>query len=192
MSIYKKVDDRILGVIEMSDERGLAKAREIMERIHKRDLYQFIGELKDADNKNITPKKTMFEDTKEECLTAENLVIIEHKYDYGKKEHNPLKFIRFYRKDDDSKAVLLGDEEMPPNLPARIQWRDVRLYTRYNKFSSKDEIQRIKNLVKQKINEQINKQTPITQKRPAEDTPRGGGKRHAGSSEDQVNRKLKL
>ena len=51
MSIYKKVDDRIFGDIERSKESGLTKAREIMERIHRRDIYLCVGVIQDAGNK---------------------------------------------------------------------------------------------------------------------------------------------
>ena len=89
---------------------------------------------------------------------------------------------------------------MPPNIPKRIQWRDIRLYTRYNEFEKgkkEEEIQQVKVWVEQKINEQ---ETPKRKKRRAEHAPSMGGKKQrqagssgeAGSSGDREKAKSKL
>ena len=51
MSIYKKLDDTILGMIARSEGEELQTARDILHRIKTRDLYQCIGEILDADRK---------------------------------------------------------------------------------------------------------------------------------------------
>ena len=49
MDIYSRVDDRIIGDIARSKEKGLEKARQILEKIQKRQVYWRIGEIRDSE-----------------------------------------------------------------------------------------------------------------------------------------------
>lgn len=50
MSIYSQLDDHIVGAIARSKGAELQKARDIIKRIKRRDLYQCVGEILDADS----------------------------------------------------------------------------------------------------------------------------------------------
>ena len=46
MEYFYQLDDSILQIIEFMDDIELSNSKNILERIKKRDLYQYIGEIK--------------------------------------------------------------------------------------------------------------------------------------------------
>ncbi|XP_053466310.1 deoxynucleoside triphosphate triphosphohydrolase SAMHD1 isoform X2 [Ictalurus furcatus] len=115
---YLKLTDNILQEIKGSSEN----AKEIINRIEKRDLYSFVDSriFKPKELKVLNDPKQQMENVKEKveswlkCIQKPNLSETDFrvrliKIDYGKEGENPIDSLRFYRKDEKDKGVKLLD-----------------------------------------------------------------------------------
>ncbi|XP_049326802.1 deoxynucleoside triphosphate triphosphohydrolase SAMHD1-like [Astyanax mexicanus] len=134
-SAYMKLTDFILQQILDSTDPELSTAREIVERLSKRDLYKFI------DGKTCKPKDVKHLDSAEKWkaklvawvehakkeaggqqtqFTAEDFIIMPVKINYGKNEDNPIGCLRFYKKDKTDKPIRLSKDEVSYLLPEKF------------------------------------------------------------------------
>uniref|UniRef100_A0A3Q3GNL1 Deoxynucleoside triphosphate triphosphohydrolase SAMHD1 n=1 Tax=Kryptolebias marmoratus TaxID=37003 RepID=A0A3Q3GNL1_KRYMA len=113
------------------DFSGVKEAREILQKILKRDLYRFLGQvqpgdvLKDITEKTGELKRELAEAAVE--LNADDFEIDVVNIDYGKKEENPIDYVRFFHKDDPTIAVK-SNKEGSKLLPAKFAEQQIRVY----------------------------------------------------------------
>jgi deoxynucleoside triphosphate triphosphohydrolase SAMHD1 len=109
---FIRLKDCILNQILYSDDVALCKAKELVKRIYKRDLYKFVGEktcvgsssqlydkflnLKEEDILNCASN----EGYKEEQITYGDIKIMKCQLDFGKGEEDPIEYVKFYHKDN--------------------------------------------------------------------------------------------
>ncbi|KAI4892455.1 hypothetical protein NFI96_021960, partial [Prochilodus magdalenae] len=121
---YIKLTDDILQQILCSSSENLTAAQSIIERILKRDLYKLIGQktFKQKEHLNSATNlskmlKTWVDNVKKvpscQLLTTEDFRVLPIRFNYGKKEKNPIEFLRFYSKDDPDTSKPLCKEEVP-------------------------------------------------------------------------------
>ncbi|XP_047005988.1 deoxynucleoside triphosphate triphosphohydrolase SAMHD1 isoform X4 [Ictalurus punctatus] len=125
---YLKLTDNILQEIKGSSE----KAKEIINRIEKRDLYSFVDsrifksdELKDL---NDAQKQEKWQKWIEEKSDKDKLTVKTAKLNYGKEEEDPIKHLRFYRKNNPDAAVELEEHEVSYLLPKSFAEIKVMLF----------------------------------------------------------------
>jgi HD superfamily phosphohydrolase len=103
--LFVELKDSILTEILYSEKVELYKAKEIIKRIQKRDLYKFVGEYVCTSNSNNLEK---FINIKEEdiinCATnncgveldREDIKIMKYNLNLGKGDEDPVSYVKFY------------------------------------------------------------------------------------------------
>ncbi|KAL7839233.1 hypothetical protein SRHO_G00258910 [Serrasalmus rhombeus] len=140
---FMTLTDDILQQINRSTEPQLEKAREIIDRILNRDLYRFIGEetfgpneLKHMDDKKwqetlAASLKKLREKDDDQCLNSVHFKTQCINFNYGKQEKDPIKFLRFYSKDDPVTPVevsSLSKKKVSFLLPQKFAETKVMLF----------------------------------------------------------------
>ncbi|XP_071173860.1 deoxynucleoside triphosphate triphosphohydrolase SAMHD1-like isoform X2 [Mytilus edulis] len=132
---YTNLNDSIFHVILMSTDKELAKSREILQRIERRQLYKCVGETTPTEGKtkdDVTKIKaeimSCVDEDSREMLQAHDLVVHLVYLDYGMKSENPIKNVRFYNKNDVTKAVILDKHHVSLMLPGVFAEQLIRLY----------------------------------------------------------------
>ncbi|KIJ58839.1 hypothetical protein HYDPIDRAFT_101908 [Hydnomerulius pinastri MD-312] len=147
---YLFLTDNLLNKIEESTEKELETAREIVERIHTRDLYKcvdykvFSHDDKDMVKRNITPEKIVeiaksgvLEGVDEELvtqLTTNHVAVNCSKLHYGKDEKNPLDFVTFYSKKKPDWCGKADHSDISLLMPSSFAEVWLRIYTKDGKF----------------------------------------------------------
>ncbi|KAF0526940.1 HD phosphohydrolase domain-containing protein [Gigaspora margarita] len=141
---YIQLSDSIFYEIEYSKDKELTGSKEIIEQIKKRKLYKLVDEFltekkEDSEKKKINEKII-------NCIknVDHNDIIIDWlSFDYGKKDKNPVKFVKFYDFDDDKKPFQvkkIKKEDVSYFLPTVYKEEIVRIYLRTKKNDKKDEL----------------------------------------------------
>lgn len=100
---YGMLNDSILKTIHSSKNVGLHKAKQIVDRIYKRDLYKYVGELiTHPDGKNFDRYANLTEDdilnysSSDFQLERGDVKILKLKMNFGKDKEDPSKCVKFY------------------------------------------------------------------------------------------------
>ncbi|XP_050399002.1 deoxynucleoside triphosphate triphosphohydrolase SAMHD1 [Patella vulgata] len=126
---YKKLDDTIFQRIMWSTEPELQGARDLIDRIQKRQLYKCVGaaqrpEHLDKEKEKEVPKEiAKFAKLEPECLKLSRV-----HYDYGMKSQDPVSHTRFYSKDKPNVCLELCPEQGPQMLPKHFQVDMIRIF----------------------------------------------------------------
>ncbi|XP_061082910.1 deoxynucleoside triphosphate triphosphohydrolase SAMHD1-like [Conger conger] len=138
MEAYTKLTDHIFQEILNSSSPELAEARAILQNINCRKLYKFLGKIR--------PKNPVA-DTSDECtrmaasiaqalpdsrrsvtLQAEDFEVTIINMDYGMKNHNLIKNVYFYTKNDPTNARIINEDEVSQLLPKTFAEQLIRVY----------------------------------------------------------------
>lgn len=135
-SVYTYLTDSVLNQIVSESMRApedldLKASKEIVERIHRRDLYKCIGVIiPDEKEKGLKYCETIKQEIIKNCVSLMDvdLELDEITFNYGMNEENPIKYYRFFNK----QGKLVSQDEMKKYgstlLPASFQEREVRVY----------------------------------------------------------------
>lgn len=132
---YTRLNDSILNILLMSTENDLKETRNILQRIERRDLYKCVGETTptegktkdDVDKIKVEIMSHLPKESKN-MLHQNDLVVHLVYLDYGMKAENPIKNVRFYNKNDVTKAVSLDKQHVSLMLPGVFAEQLIRLY----------------------------------------------------------------
>ncbi|XP_071777168.2 deoxynucleoside triphosphate triphosphohydrolase SAMHD1-like [Centroberyx gerrardi] len=136
MEAYTKLTDHVFEQILNSSSSELAESRQILQNIVYRRLYTFVGQ---------TQANIPMEDNQDEweravatseppCtiqgvnLKPEDFVVSVINMDYGMKEENPINNVRFYCKNDPTKAMKIRENQVSKLLPERFAERLIRVH----------------------------------------------------------------
>uniref|UniRef100_A0A673Z4R7 Deoxynucleoside triphosphate triphosphohydrolase SAMHD1 n=1 Tax=Salmo trutta TaxID=8032 RepID=A0A673Z4R7_SALTR len=111
MEAYTKLTDHVFEQILYSSSSELAEAREILQNITCRRLYKCVGQTQ-AEEEDILPG-----------LTSGIINM-----DWGMKEENPINNMRFYCKNDPTKAYHICKDQVSKLLPERFAEQLIRVY----------------------------------------------------------------
>ncbi|KAJ8041239.1 Deoxynucleoside triphosphate triphosphohydrolase SAMHD1 [Holothuria leucospilota] len=149
MEAYSKLTDHVMWMILTSTDKKLDKARQLIDRIMKRDLYICVGQtqLKKNVQSNETPSKLVSqlidikkEDSEREIydllnreakekIAPDDIVVHIASYSYGMGEKDPVEHVKFYPKSDPSVTVeirkLIDRDSMA--LPRQFSERCLRV-----------------------------------------------------------------
>ncbi|CAL9101633.1 unnamed protein product [Musa textilis] len=133
---FWKLDDTILKTIEFADSRKLKESRNIIQRIRRRDLYQFCNEYavpkdKLEHFKDVTPQDVVCSQKANGVqLKVEDIAVSNVKIDLTRGKHNPLESISFFKDYHSVKKFSITDDRISHLLPASCQDRIVRVYAK--------------------------------------------------------------
>ncbi|KAA3482964.1 deoxynucleoside triphosphate triphosphohydrolase SAMHD1-like protein isoform X3 [Gossypium australe] len=146
---FWKLDDSILRQIETSDKQELKKARDLVLRIRRRDLYQFCNEFavpkdKQEHFKDITPQDIVCSQKNGDTpLNEEDISVSIVKIDLTRGRSNPLErfgvallacistsSIKFFQDYESDYKFPIRDERISHLLPAFCQDMIVRVYSK--------------------------------------------------------------
>ncbi len=142
--LFVELNDSILSEILYSDNSELNAAKDIIKRLHRRDLYKFVGEYI-CNSKNASLEK--FLNLKEEdivncsCsgddqLLKDDIKIMKYNLNLGKGEEDPLKYVKFYdNKNYPLKSKNLDKSEISYMMSNNFTEIIVRVYVKdYSKL----------------------------------------------------------
>jgi deoxynucleoside triphosphate triphosphohydrolase SAMHD1 len=141
---FIKLDDSIVKQIEFSSEPELQKARDIIKRLRKRDLYVFVNEytvpaeylndFKDVTAEDITTCQNS-NGGSSSCafpggLKPEMLIVHNVKIDYSMKAEDPVSKVKFFQNWTDEESFNIERGKVSSLLPTNFLERKVRVYSR--------------------------------------------------------------
>ncbi|XP_058499135.1 deoxynucleoside triphosphate triphosphohydrolase SAMHD1-like isoform X1 [Solea solea] len=150
MEAYTKLTDHVFEQILHSSSKELAEARQILRNIVCRRLYKCLGrthpqeplEVVTEEKKNIW-KKELAEafpqnNTRGVNLNPEDFEISVIGMDYGMKEKNPINKVRFYCKEDPTKAIKIVKKQVSKLLPEQFAEQLITVYFKKTDDTSLD------------------------------------------------------
>ncbi|XP_062106836.1 uncharacterized protein LOC133818136 [Humulus lupulus] len=135
-SEYWKLDDTIIKTIEIAPQQELKESRDLVQRIRRRNLYQFCNEYavpKDKlDNyKNVTAQDIICSQINGGViLREEDLVVCNIKIDLTRGRHNPFENIHFFQDYESEEKLSIANERISHLLPTSYQDLIVRVYAK--------------------------------------------------------------
>ncbi|PON59332.1 Ribonuclease Y [Parasponia andersonii] len=135
-SLFWKLDDSILKIIESTSRQELKDAQNLIQRIRRRDLYQFCNEFsvpkEEIDYfKEITPQDIICSQKAGRfTLTEEDVAVSNVKIDLTRGTDNPLQSIKFFKDYESNETFSIQDDRISHLLPAFYQDRIVRVYSK--------------------------------------------------------------
>nr|XP_029132376.1 deoxynucleoside triphosphate triphosphohydrolase SAMHD1-like [Labrus bergylta] len=149
MVAYTKLTDYVFEQILNSSSDDLKEARQILQNIVYRRLYKCLGQTQAE--KPITVNQETLRRWEEKlaksipqngpqdvCLQPEDFVVRVIKMDYGMKEQNPINNVRFYCKDDPTKAFQIRKNQVSKLLPEQFTEQHIRAYCKKTDKKSLD------------------------------------------------------
>ncbi|KAJ4962045.1 hypothetical protein NE237_021955 [Protea cynaroides] len=133
---FWKLDDTILKRIEIDTSDELKDSRDLIQRIRRRDLYQYCNEFavprdKLEHFKAVTPQDIVCsQKSSEATLREEDVVVSNVKIDLTRGRHNPLESIKFFKDYNSNEKFGVKDECISHLLPASNQDMIVRVYAK--------------------------------------------------------------
>ncbi|XP_072043619.1 deoxynucleoside triphosphate triphosphohydrolase SAMHD1-like [Amphiura filiformis] len=192
MEDYLQMTDHILNdiaklAVEKQDPayKAIEEMQDILNHIKIRKLYTLIGSVTKGNlsekvdveeiKKQILEKRGMKEEYKK-YIKKDNLVVITHRLDYGKKE--PLAEAFFFEKDGTVK--LLSEDEKPINFKETAQSHSIHVYSK--EYIADDTlVEGIKKFVEPTVRRYVENLTPAA-----------GTERRASTSFGPAKRKLEM
>ncbi|XP_024014723.1 deoxynucleoside triphosphate triphosphohydrolase SAMHD1 homolog isoform X1 [Eutrema salsugineum] len=135
-SQYLLLDDTILKTIELSPDKELAEAKDLLLRIRRRQLYQFCNEYAVPKDKIDHFKAVTAQDIicsqKHTSLTLkeEDIAVTNVKIDLARGKENPLECIHFFKDYESEEKFVIPDERVSHLLPTTYQDMIVRVYAK--------------------------------------------------------------
>ncbi|XP_071233638.1 deoxynucleoside triphosphate triphosphohydrolase SAMHD1-like [Salvelinus alpinus] len=137
MEAYTKLTDRVFEQILYSSSPALAEAREILQNITCRRLYKCVGEAQAREPLEVSQEMLLdwpgwvaraLNDHPNVTLQPEDFVVNIINMDWGMKEKNPIDNVRFYSKNDPTKAFPIPQDQVSKLLPECFAEQIIRVY----------------------------------------------------------------
>lgn len=139
MVAYTKLTDNVFEQILNSSSPELAEAKQILHNIVCRRLYKCLGQTTSETSILVTQEtiKSLEADlarsipqsgTQDVNLQPEDFVVSVIVMDYGMKEKNPINNVRFYCKNDVTKAIQIRKNQVSKLLPEHFVEQLIRVY----------------------------------------------------------------
>uniref|UniRef100_A0AAX7VML1 Deoxynucleoside triphosphate triphosphohydrolase SAMHD1 n=1 Tax=Astatotilapia calliptera TaxID=8154 RepID=A0AAX7VML1_ASTCA len=136
MVAYTKLTDNVFEQILNSSSPELAEAKQILHNIVCRRLYKCLGQTT-SETSILETIKSLEADlarsipqsgTQDVNLQPEDFVVSVIVMDYGMKEKNPINNVRFYCKNDMTKAIQIRKNQVSKLLPEQFVEQLIRVY----------------------------------------------------------------
>lgn len=130
---YVQFTDLVINRIKRSKDPLLRESQEIIDRIQKRNLYQYVDGffLKELQWKDYFQAQDVANHSPSGTLTAEDIILLPTKYDYGCGTNFPIDRMSFYRSDLNLEIIdKVNDFEYGLSKPQRNQEPYMRIFVR--------------------------------------------------------------
>ncbi|CAF4222763.1 unnamed protein product [Rotaria magnacalcarata] len=138
MYTFSQVDDHIVTLIKHSYHPNMDKAKEILEKIERREIYRYIGnthikftadfQKKECQNACHDIIKYCHFNENQSHITENDLVIQTVDLTCGDRGEDPIQNMWFYTKISPNKATKISKEQVSTFLPQTFREHDLRLY----------------------------------------------------------------
>ncbi|XP_043984764.1 deoxynucleoside triphosphate triphosphohydrolase SAMHD1 [Gambusia affinis] len=139
MVAYTKLTDNVFEQILNSSNQKLAESRLILNKIICRQLYKCLGQTQPDKALTVTQENIHIWEAElaqsiphsgspDVDLQPGDFVVSVITMDYGMKEKNPINNVRFYCKDDPTKAIKINKNQVSKLLPERFAEQLIRVY----------------------------------------------------------------
>ncbi|OQS07910.1 hypothetical protein THRCLA_00096, partial [Thraustotheca clavata] len=135
---FQYMTDHIIKVIECSKDASLQSARDIIKRIRRRQLYEFVDEyLVPAYLTNKIPKVQASDIA---CagnalgvdLNVNDIIVYDGRLNYNLKDKNPVDMVSFYTSSNKDEKFHTPKQEVSLLFPEKFEERILRIYSRSN------------------------------------------------------------
>ena len=128
------ITDNIIDKIEESNNPNLKKSKELIKRLYKRDLYEFIDEY-------IIPTELVYKIPKIKSidisthnmsdinLNSEEIIIYDNKLNFNLSNKNPVNNVYFYNSSNKNKKIKKNENDVSLLLPNVYEERIIRVYS---------------------------------------------------------------
>ncbi|XP_042498660.1 deoxynucleoside triphosphate triphosphohydrolase SAMHD1 homolog [Macadamia integrifolia] len=133
---FWKLDDTILKRIETDTSDELRVSRDLIQRIRRRDLYQYCNEfavpIDELEHfKPVTAQDIVCsQKSSEVTLREEDVIVSNVKIDLTRGRRSPLESIKFFQDYDSNEKLSIKEEDISLLLPASYQDMIVRVYAK--------------------------------------------------------------
>ncbi|XP_037628431.1 deoxynucleoside triphosphate triphosphohydrolase SAMHD1-like [Sebastes umbrosus] len=136
---YTKLTDHVFEQILNSSSPELAESRQILRNITCRRLYKCLGQTQAEEHLSVTQemihsweadlaRSIPQSGSQDVSLQPEDFVVSVIFLDYGMKEKDPVNNVRFYCKDDPTKAIQIRKNQVSKLLPEQFAEQLIRVY----------------------------------------------------------------
>ncbi|XP_058193194.1 uncharacterized protein LOC131310283 isoform X3 [Rhododendron vialii] len=133
---YWKLDDTIIKTIETHSSPKLKESKDLIQRIRRRELYQFGNEFcvpkeKLEHFKNVTPQDIIC--SQKSCgvtIKEEDIAVANVKIDMTRGRNNPVDRVHFFKDYETDDKFTIEDESISHMLPSGHQDMIVRVYSK--------------------------------------------------------------
>ena len=135
-----------------SYRKKVEKAKQVINRIHTRNLYRLCGEVTIPENseepkqgtEDVTEvehlKKFILDKKKSKIVTEQDFHVEEIRISYGKGNQDPVDSVTFFDKSE--KITKMGQEDISNILPKHFQDRKIRVYCKSDNENTRDFIKK--------------------------------------------------
>uniref|UniRef100_A0A8C6WMN6 Deoxynucleoside triphosphate triphosphohydrolase SAMHD1 n=1 Tax=Neogobius melanostomus TaxID=47308 RepID=A0A8C6WMN6_9GOBI len=129
MEAYTKLTDHVFEQILNSSSKELSEAKQILHNIICRRLYKCLGQTQPDKPIIVTQvPQSVPQGSQDAKLQPEDFVVNIIQMDYGMKEKNPINSVRFYCKNDLTKAIQIRKNQVSKLLPEHFAEQLIRVY----------------------------------------------------------------
>uniref|UniRef100_A0A8C6TI05 Deoxynucleoside triphosphate triphosphohydrolase SAMHD1 n=1 Tax=Neogobius melanostomus TaxID=47308 RepID=A0A8C6TI05_9GOBI len=138
MEAYTKLTDHVFEQILNSSSKELSEAKQILHNIICRRLYKCLGQTQPDKPIIVTQEiihsweadlaQSVPQGSQDAKLQPEDFVVNIIQMDYGMKEKNPINSVRFYCKNDLTKAIQIRKNQVSKLLPEHFAEQLIRVY----------------------------------------------------------------
>lgn len=139
MEAYTKLTDHVFEQILNSSSQELAESRQILLNIVYRRLYKCLGQTQAKKPMIVTQEKIRSWEAdlaksiprsgpQDVSLQPEDFIVNVICMDYGMKEKNPINYVHFYCKDDQTTAIQIYKNQVSKLLPKQFAEQLIRVY----------------------------------------------------------------
>lgn len=134
---YLQLNDTILNQIEFSKEPGLAKSREIINRIRTRKLYKFVDEYLVSDElknhlteQKINAREIIAHQGENDRLEEDDIIVDRLKLNYAMNDKNPVDYVKFYNQYNLDETFNLTKSQVSYLVPEKYEEISIRIFAR--------------------------------------------------------------
>lgn len=135
---YIELDDSILRRIEIDTNPGLDKAKKLLEKLRRRQLYKWVARCKVDKNEIESNVKFIEQILSEDYSMIVNdepqFIVTIQKFNFALKDKNPLETVWYYKDDEPNKKFKIDHSEVLELMPKKYLYCYADVYVKSRKL----------------------------------------------------------